>query len=306
MRFLALVEIYDLIKIYKDIESNIEVPALRGIELSINKGEIIGIVGPSGAGKTTLLSIIGGLITPSSGEVIVDGVDIFDMTTKELINYRRKTIGFLWQLPEENLIPNISLLKNVMLPMQISNLPFEVQKKRARELLDQVGLLSRAHHKPHQISGGEATRAGIAIALANQPLLLLGDQITGELDSETSQKVINYLRKLNKDLGITMIIATHKRQFIEKTDHCYKIKDGRITNVLTSTGELELDFTTKEEYIFVDWQGNLRLPEEILSRVTIENLVKAEVESGVIKLIPVHKKNERRVERRKNNRRKKK
>ncbi|MBD3189686.1 MAG: ATP-binding cassette domain-containing protein [Candidatus Heimdallarchaeota archaeon] len=299
---MALVEIYDLIKIYKDIESDIEVPALRGIELSINTGELVGILGPSGAGKTTLLSIIGGLITPSSGEVIVDDKDIFDMTNKELINYRRKTIGFLWQLPEENLIPNITLLKNVILPMQIADTPLEMQKKQAQELLDQVGLLPRAHHKPHQISGGEAARASIAVALANKPLLLLGDQITGELDSETSQKVINYLRELNQDLGTTILIATHKAQFIDQTDHSYKIKDGRITNVLTSTEELKDFALTKEEYIFVDWQGNLRLPEEILTQVSIGNLVKAEVENGIIKLIPVHKKGGK-TEKRKNKRR---
>jgi len=300
---MPLIEIQDLIKIYKDYETKIEVPALRGIELSVAEGELIGIVGPSGAGKTTLLSIVGGLLSPSSGEVIINDMSISNLDEKQLTSFRQKTIGFIWQLPEDNLIANLSLIKNVMLPMQISNKPFESQKKNAKELLERVGLGSRVDHKPHQVSGGEAQRAALAVALANDPLLLLGDQITGELDSATSEIVIDYLRELNGEFGITMMIATHKKQFIQSTDHSFEIKDGRITKVLTSTGESWVQTSEanegqgrtlpgpKEEFIFVDWQGNLRLPEEVLRAVKLEGLVRAEVEEGIIKLIPVQRKN---------------
>ncbi|MHA1354499.1 MAG: ABC transporter ATP-binding protein, partial [Candidatus Heimdallarchaeota archaeon] len=137
--------------------------------MSITKGELVGIFGPSGAGKTTLLSIIGGLLEPTSGTVIVDDVDIAELTSKQLVTFRREIVGYLWQLPEDNLISGISILKNVMLPLQIANKNREEQKTIANELLDRVGLSQRKNHKPNQISGGEAQRAAIAVSLANKP-----------------------------------------------------------------------------------------------------------------------------------------
>jgi ABC-type lipoprotein export system ATPase subunit len=288
---LAFIEVIDLYKIYKDLETDIEVPALRGIDLAINEGEIVGIIGASGAGKTTLLSIIGGLIPPSAGEVIVNEKTINKLNAKELCKYRQQNAGLLWQLPGDNLLMGVSLLKNVMLPMQITNKPHSYQKKRAKELLERLDLGSRIDHKPTQISGGEATRAGIAVALANEPELILADQITGELDSVTTQETMDYLKELNDEYGTTMFIATHKKQFIDFTDRSFEISDGRIIKILTQIDEyqpsLQISEKQKQEYIFVDKQGFIRLPEEILKQIEVGDLLEAVVEDGMIKLIPV-------------------
>ncbi|MEA2071095.1 MAG: ABC transporter ATP-binding protein [Asgard group archaeon] len=291
------VEIHDLIKVYQEHE----VPALRGIELSVSEGEFVGIIGPSGAGKTTLLAIIGGFLEPTSGSVYVDETYINTLKGDSLIKFRQQTIGFLWQMPEDNLFNNISVMKNVMLPMQLSNKPREQQKKTAEMLLDKLELSHRRTHKPNQLSGGEAQRASIAVALANEPKILLGDQITGELDSDTSQITVDYLRDLNQELGTTMIIATHKKQFMDCTDHSFEIKDGRITKLISSQviDDKEILTRKRQEYIYVDFQGNLRLPEEILKKVPIEGLVKAEVENGIIKIILVKKQKKKNKSRKK-------
>ena len=234
-----IVKVQDLRKVFKDEEYNIVVSALRGVTISIAKGELVGIFGPSGAGKTTLLSIIGGLLEPTSGTVIVDDVDIAELTSKQLVTFRREIVGYLWQLPKDNLISGISILKNVMLPLQIANKNREEQKTIANELLDRVGLSQRKNHKPNQISGGEAQRAAIAVSLANKPKILLGDQITGELDTETSSVILQYIRDLKDDFGTTMIIATHKKQFIESTDHSFELTDGQITKFVTEGDSIE-------------------------------------------------------------------
>jgi len=231
---MAIVEVQELRKVFKDEEYNIEVFALRGVDLSINEGELVGIFGPSGAGKTTLLSIIGGLLDPTSGTVIVDDTNIANLTDKQFVKFRREIIGYLWQLPEDNLIPGITVLKNVMLPLQITNKTREEQRTIANEILERVGLSQRKDHRPNQISGGEAQRAAIAVALANKPKILLGDQITGELDTDTSSEILQYIRDLKDELGTTMIIATHKKQFIQSTDHSFELVDGRITNFITN------------------------------------------------------------------------
>lgn len=230
---MAIVKVREIKKVFIDEEYDIVVHALRGISLSVNKGELVGIFGPSGAGKTTLLSIIGGLLDATSGSVIVGDIDIFKLTKKQFVTFRREIVGYLWQLPEDNLITGISVLKNVMLPLQIANKSREEQKTIANDLLDRVGLSQRKHHKPNQISGGEAQRAAIAVSLANNPKILLGDQITGELDTETSSVILQYIRDLKDEYGTTMIIATHKKQFIESTDRSFELNDGLVAHLDT-------------------------------------------------------------------------
>ena len=214
--------------------SRLGISALNGVSFTIEEGDFVGIFGPSGAGKTTLLSILGGLLNPSSGYVIINDKEITHLTYKELIKFRREQVGYLWQLPKDNLISGNTVLQNVMLPLQIANKPREEQKKIAYELLDRFGLSHRKNHKPNQISGGEAQRVGLAIAIANKPKILLGDQITGELDTSTSVEVVNHLKSLSEDFGTTMIIVSHKRQFIEATDQAFGLEDGKITSVLTN------------------------------------------------------------------------
>ncbi len=231
---MSLIEVVDLVKVYVNPVSRLGISALNGVSFTIEEGDFVGIFGPSGAGKTTLLSILGGLLNPSSGYVIINDKEITHLTYKELIKFRREQVGYLWQLPKDNLISGNTVLQNVMLPLQIANKPREEQKKIAYELLDRFGLSHRKNHKPNQISGGEAQRVGLAIAIANKPKILLGDQITGELDTSTSVEVVNHLKSLSEDFGTTMIIVSHKRQFIEATDQAFGLEDGKITSVLTN------------------------------------------------------------------------
>jgi len=231
---MSLIEVVNLVKVYVNPVSRLGISALNGVSFTIEEGDFVGIFGPSGAGKTTLLSILGGLLNPSSGYVIINDKKITHLTYKELIKFRREQVGYLWQLPKDNLISGNTVLQNVMLPLQIANKPREEQKKIAYELLDRFGLSHRKNHKPNQISGGEAQRVGLAIAIANKPKILLGDQITGELDTSTSVEVVNHLKSLSEDFGTTMIIVSHKRQFIEATDQAFGLEDGKITSVLTN------------------------------------------------------------------------
>ena len=284
---MTLILVNNLTKNYLNYEYKISVPALKGINFSVEEGELIGIMGPSGAGKTTLLSIIGGLLNPTKGTVIVNGKNVAKLTQKEAIEFRRNVVGFLWQLPEDNLIKNISILKNVMIPLQIADKPLEEQKRLANDLLDRLGLSHRKDHKPNQISGGEAQRAGLAVALANNPMILLGDQITGELDTKTSIEVVNHLKNIKDELGTTMIIASHKKSFTEITDRTFELRDGRFTKAITFTknGRIEKDMIRKE-LLVIDSSGNLQLPPDVLKKVKANEFLQVEVENGVIKLVP--------------------
>lgn len=229
-----MIQVIGVTMVFKEPNSNSEINALRGIDFVVEKGDLVGIIGPSGAGKTTLLSIIGGLLDPTSGEILINGISIPDLSGKELAIFRRENIGYLWQLPKDNLISGISLLKNVMLPLQIANKPREEQITRSNELLDRLGLVHRKNHLPNQVSGGEAQRAAVAVALANNPAVLLGDQITGELDTKNSVEVINHLKELKDELGTTMVIATHRKEFIQSTDYSLILNDGKIAEVVSN------------------------------------------------------------------------
>ncbi|NHJ04766.1 MAG: ABC transporter ATP-binding protein [Candidatus Heimdallarchaeota archaeon] len=284
---MEFIEVQNLVKIYENEEFNLKISALKGINLKVKQGELIGIIGSSGAGKTTLLSIIGGLLEPTYGTVFVENKDISKFTKLDLLNYRRETVSFLWQLPEDNLIKNVTLLRNVMIPLQITNKPLEFQKKTANEMLDKLGLSHRKNHKPNQISGGEAQRAGLAVALANNPKILLGDQITGELDTTTSVEVVNHLKEMKDELGTTMIIATHKKSFTKITDRNYEIKDGLISHIISSDDPNKIEELLKEEYLIIDENGKVCLPKEILEQLKTNHLLKVEIENGIIKLIPI-------------------
>ncbi len=257
------------------------VAALRGIDLWVEEGEFISIVGPSGSGKTTLLTILAGFERPSAGKVIVDGMDLSLLMPKELKQYNRYYVGFLFQTPQQNLLWGITALENVRIPMKIvGRLSRQEQIKKAEELLEHVGLLHRKHHKPSQLSGGEAQRVGIAVALANDPKMILADEPTGELDTASAFQIISYFRKLNREMGKTFIVSTHDPRFANRTDRSLTIRDGKIVSVsrfrfdkqfevtfqLDSDphGELELEIKSRrEELIYVDSQGSLHLPESL-------------------------------------------
>ena len=173
----------DLFKIYKI--ADLEVVALRGLDLRVRRGELMAIIGASGSGKSTLLNILGGLETPSAGTVIVGKRDLLNVSGRDLVNYRREDVGFVWQQGGRNLVPYLTAFQNVELPLQLLGWPPSKRHKRARDLLAAVGLADRAHHRPDRLSGGEQQRVAIAVALSHNPPLLLADEPTGELDSQT-------------------------------------------------------------------------------------------------------------------------
>lgn len=225
----------DLTKIYKT--GKVEVVALRGLYLTVEEGEIRAIVGPSGSGKTTLLNIIGGVDKPSAGKVIVNGTDLTALTDNQLVKYRRKEVGFVFQF--FNLVPNLTALENVELPMAIAGVSRSQRRKRATGLLALVRLEDRAHHKPDELSGGEQQRVAIAAALANDPPIILADEPTGELDTKTSRQVAQLFAQLNKELGKTIIIVTHDLAIASIAHKISRIEDGVIVSTVTPA-ELEV------------------------------------------------------------------
>ncbi|MFX0093805.1 MAG: ABC transporter ATP-binding protein [Candidatus Hodarchaeota archaeon] len=281
----------DLIKIFTDPLSGIQVPALRGVELSVKKGELVSIIGPSGSGKTTLINLIGRMDLPSSGRIFVDEKNICMLPEKKLDWYRRNMVGFLFQFPERNLIWNLPALTNVLLPMRISSkFTREERLKRAKDLLKRVGLGNRLAHKAGRLSGGEAQRLGIAVALANDPLLLLADEPTGELDTATTFQIIDYFRELNRDLGKTILIVTHDMRFAKMTSQSYRLRDGRIVGVQRAIDPHRLKregISEREDVIYVDLHGNLRLPENVRKEIGIKTYARVVSKGDHIAIYPV-------------------
>lgn len=220
----AIVELVNVTKIYNLGE--VEVYALRKINIKINRGEILGIMGPSGSGKTTLLNLIGTLDKPDSGKIFIDGMDIGSIKEKELVSLRRKKIGYIFQF--YNLIPVLTAVDNVGLPMLLAGINRGTREKRARELLELVGLKKRVNHKPDELSGGEQQRVAIARALANNPSIILADEPTGDLDEETGIKVVKQMRKIIELEKKTLIIVTHDPVIATHTTRVLNLRDGRI------------------------------------------------------------------------------
>ena len=204
----------------------VRVHALRDVNLEIFAGEMVSIVGPSGSGKSTLLGLIGGLDSPSSGSVAIDGVDISNMNEDQLTTIRNEKIGFIFQF--FNLIPTLTARENVALPVQFANKPKYRPERRARELLEQLGLGDRMHHRPAELSGGEQQRVAIARALANDPPLLLADEPTGNLDTASGQVVLESLRDVQREAGTTVVLVTHDPELAEITDRQLTLVDGQL------------------------------------------------------------------------------
>ncbi len=213
-----------LSKIYMD---GVEVRALDNVDLDIEKGEFLSIIGPSGSGKSTLLHMIGILDTPSSGSITIDGKVVTDMSEKERSKVRNEVLGFIFQY--HHLMPDFNALENVMMPLLIGGMKSKEAKKIASSLLEEVGLGDRMGHLPNQLSGGQAQRVAIARALANNPGIVIGDEPTGNLDTRSSDMIYDLLRKLNRDRGQTFILVTHDEDMAKKTDRIIRLVDGRIS-----------------------------------------------------------------------------
>jgi len=218
----AIVETRDLVKVYGD---GAEVRALDGATMSIHEGELVTVMGPSGSGKSTLLNMIGALDRPSSGQVVVKGENLSSI--RDLDAFRAQEVGFVFQL--HNLIPTLTALENVEVPMH-GQVRAGQRRRRARELLDLVGLIDRAGHLPSQLSGGERQRVAVARALANHPAILLADEPTGSLDTTAGQEIMELLQKVNREQGMTIIVVTHDRKVARTTQRILILEDGRIVD----------------------------------------------------------------------------
>lgn len=216
------IETKELKKVY--LMGNVEVPALRGIDIAIKKGEFVAIMGPSGSGKSTLLNMIGMLDTPTSGEVLIDGVDVSLLSENKRAEFRLKKLGFVFQF--FSLFMEMTALENVMLPMILYG---TINEERAINLLKTVDMDDRAIHRPNELSGGEQQRVSIARALSNEPTILLADEPTGNLDTETSEQIINLMRQLNKKTDQTIVMVTHEVELGKKADRIIQLKDGKVT-----------------------------------------------------------------------------
>lgn len=284
-----MIECENLVKIYKT--EDIEVLALQGLELTVEKGELMAIIGNSGSGKSTFLNMIGGLDRPSAGRLIVDGKNLFKMTEAELVAYKRDTVGFVWQNNARNLMPYLTAWDNVQMPMMLSNQ--KRQKERALELLELVGMAHRKNNKLNQLSGGEQQRIAIAIALANNPKLLLADEPTGSVDVKTSNYLLDIFRSLNEEMGLTIVIVTHDRLLAKKVNRVVSIRDGKTSSEMImrqsyreqmdSLGGLSDDVVTQEEFTVMDRANRLQIPAHMLQEIGAKgNKVKLEVVDGRI------------------------
>lgn len=287
-----MVQAENLVKIYKS--RDVEVMALQGLDLTVERGELMGIVGASGSGKSTLLNMLGGLDRPSAGSLYVDGVDMLKFTEKDFIEYKRKTVGFVWQNNARNLIPYLTAKQNVEMPMLLSG--FSGRSQRADELLDMVGLSHRKNSRLDQMSGGEQQRVAIAIALSNNPKLLLADEPTGSVDTATSKLILDVFRELNRAMGVTIIIVTHDTKLSAQIDRVVAIRDGKTSTELVrksgiakSFGELnEQEETSHEELTVLDRAGRLQIPKEYLEELGLRggDKVRVELEEGKISIYP--------------------
>jgi len=229
------ITVKDLIKVYR--LGKVEIQALRGLSMSVKEGEVVSIIGPSGSGKTTLLNIIGGLDTATAGSVIVGDIEVTMLSTSQLTEYRRKTVGHIFQTL--NLIPTLTAAENIELPMIAMGIPRGKRKERVKSLLEVVGLTPRAQHKPDELSGGEQQRVAIAAALANDAPILLADEPTGELDTVNAQIVVDHLVKVSRELGKTIVMVTHDPSVARAADRILRIEDGMIKAALTPAQILE-------------------------------------------------------------------
>lgn len=245
MNNLAYIQTSDLVKVFR--LGNIEVQALRGLSMDVDDGEMVAIVGASGSGKTTLLNILGGITRATAGATIVAGYDVSNATPQQLVMLRREIVGHIFQ--ELNLINTLTAYENVELPMLAAKKDGSTRKRRVEELLTIVGLVDRMHHKPDELSGGERQRVAIAASLANDPKVLLADEPTGDLDTETGSIIVEYLHKVNKEFGKTIIMVTHDPSIARQCDRIFRIRDGQIISVQSPTSDQEMAAASRVDVV---------------------------------------------------------
>ncbi|HEY6279406.1 MAG TPA: ABC transporter ATP-binding protein [Streptosporangiaceae bacterium] len=267
----------------------VEVQALQGLDLRVAQGELTALVGVSGSGKSTLLNILAALDVPTGGQARVAGHDLLTMRPRDRLEYRRRTVGFLWQQTSRNLLGQLTALENIELPMRLAGTGRGSRRARAGELLELIGLAGCRDRLGPQMSGGEQQRLAVAVALANQPQVLLADEPTGELDSQTAGEVFAVLRTVNAELGVTVLIVTHDEMVSGQVRRTINIRDGRIsTEVLRRAGtdaeggEAEVS----EEYAVLDRAGRLQLPGEFVRALDLRDRVRLALEPDHVQVWP--------------------
>jgi putative ABC transport system ATP-binding protein len=284
----------NLIKIYRindkteSSDASLEIQALQGLDLTVAEGEMVGVVGASGSGKSTLLNILGGLDRPDGGSAQVDNQDLGKLSQHGLDLYRRRTVGFVWQYGARNLIPYLTTLENIQLPMTLSGMVGKKPRQYATELMDQICLGERMDHRLEELSGGEQQRVAVAIALANRPRLLLADEPTGELDTATAKTIYDLFRGLNRSLGLTIVVVSHDPGIAQHVDRVVAVRDGKLASesvrLKSATGHLHGEDThTFEELAILDSAGRLSIPWDYLDHFHIRRRVRLElVDDGIL------------------------
>jgi len=269
--------------------AGVETQALQGLDLVLQRGELTALVGASGSGKSTLLNILAGLDLPTGGRATVAGHDLLSMGAKERLAYRRGTVGFLWQQTGRNLLGQLTAAENVELPMHLAKMPRRQRKARVGELLGLLGVADSGNRPVTELSGGQQQRIAIGVALANNPGVLLADEPTGELDTETADGVFGALRTANAETGVTVLIVTHDAMVSEHVDRTIAIRDGRIsTEVLrrTAVDDQGVQARRAQEYSVLDRAGRLQLPSEFIEALALKDRVRLALESDHIGVWP--------------------
>jgi putative ABC transport system ATP-binding protein len=284
----------NLVRIYKIADH--DVVALQGLDLVVQEGELLGVVGVSGSGKSTLMNILGGLDRPTAGRVWVNGKDLLKMTDTDLNYYRLTTVGFVWQQASRNLIPYMTAVRNVEMPLILAGEVGAQRKRHAEHLLEQVGLFERRNHRLSELSGGEQQRVAISVGLANSPKLLLADEPTGEVDEATALVIYNIFRQLNQELKLTTLIVSHDTNLARHVDRVIAIRDGKISSEIVRQAwaarsmddplmPVEAEHVEKafQELAVLDSAGRLQIPKDYLEKFEINGRAQLEVtEDGIL------------------------
>lgn len=283
----ALIVCDNVVRIYQ--VENIEVQALQGLDLLVDEGEMIAIIGASGSGKSTLLNVLSGLDAPTAGRASVGGWDLLQLSAADRLKYRRSVVGFIWQQTARNLFPYLSAVENVALPMAFAGVRSRTRSRRAIELLGSIGMGDKAHRRPGELSGGEQQRVAIAVALANRPRVLFADEPTGELDAATGDEVFSALRAANENLGTTVVIVTHDADVSNQVTRTVAIRDGRTASEVvrrTEINEHGASAIIAEEFAVLDRAGRLQLPSGFRTSLGLRDRVRLELEKDHVGVWP--------------------
>ncbi|PKW28007.1 ABC transporter ATP-binding protein [Phycicoccus duodecadis] len=283
----------NLVRIFS--AEGVEVVALQGLDLTVEKGELVALVGASGSGKSTLLAILSGLDTPSAGVVRVAGRDLLTLSARDRLHYRRRTVGFLHQQAAANLLPYLSAQENVELPMSLARVPRSERATRAAETLEVLGVADCAARRAHEMSGGQQQRVALGVALANRPGVLLADEPTGELDSRSSDEVFAAIRRANDTFGTTVLVVTHDAQVSEQVARTVGIRDGRTSSEVrrrTAVDEHGNEGLVAEEFAVLDRAGRLQLPRQFTAALELRDRVRLDLETDHIGVWPAGRREE--------------